>query len=316
VKKTSMDLVVGGSIVLSIFVLVASVLWLKEANVTSKQVEYAALFPDVSTLQIGDPVRANGVKVGSVHRIELHEDQVAVLLKVDKEIRLTDSSQIAVQNIGLMGERMVGVRLSKKGTPYTPLKKGSKDTTWIQGGFDTGISEALGMMGDVLVQVQGLVGSVEQIVDSTLGDPRFIASFQGIVARLDTVVRTTNELLAQNKPRVNRMMGDVAYIAADVRNLIDSNKSEINAIVDNGSIVAEKATFLLDEVDSIAVSIKNLLGDVENNQGTLRMLIEDEQLYRDLKKSLATLDTLVNDVKDDGLKLRLRVGFKKRKTRD
>ncbi len=312
-KKINMDLIVGGSILLSLFVLVASVLWLKEAKFTNQLVEYAILFPDVSTLQIGDPVRANGVKVGSVHRLKLRNDRVAVIIKVDRSLKLTDSCLVSVQNIGLMGERMVGVRLSQKGSPYQPIAKNDKDTTFIRGYFDTGIAEALGLMGNVLTRAEGLVRNLEMVIDSTVGDPRFSGNFQSIVSRLDTVVRATNDLIAQNKSRINRTVTDVSVIASDVRTLVDANDERITTLVDNGARIAEKAVLLVDEVDSIAVSIKTLLGDVEKKEGTLRMLIEDEQLYRDLKKSLSTLDTLINDVKDDGLKLKVRLGFRKKK---
>jgi len=65
-------------------------------------------------------------------------------------VPLTDSSKITVQNIGLMGERMVGVQLSGKGALCKPNGKGKNGTTYINGYFDTGIAEAMGMVGTVL----------------------------------------------------------------------------------------------------------------------------------------------------------------------
>jgi hypothetical protein len=41
--------------------------------------------------------------------------------------------------------------------------------------------------------------------------------------------------------------------------------------------------------------------------------MQDENLYASLKGSIQALDTLVKDVQDEGLKLRIKLGFKKGK---
>ena len=65
-KKSNMDIIVGGSILLAIFILVFGVLWLKESLVAKQMESYTILFPNVGTLQLGDPVMTNGVTKGRV----------------------------------------------------------------------------------------------------------------------------------------------------------------------------------------------------------------------------------------------------------
>jgi len=60
VKKSSMDLVVGASILLALFILIAGVLWLKEVSITRRMVSYTVLFPNIGALQGGDGVMVNG----------------------------------------------------------------------------------------------------------------------------------------------------------------------------------------------------------------------------------------------------------------
>jgi len=88
-----MELVVGGTILIALFILIAGVLWLKSTAITSTMVNYTILFPNVGTLQLGDPVVVNGVKKGKVHSIGLCGSKVAVLIKLEKDIVLTDSFQ-------------------------------------------------------------------------------------------------------------------------------------------------------------------------------------------------------------------------------
>ena len=311
VKKTNMDLAVGGFILVALVILIAGVLWLKEISVSSKMVSYSVLFPNVGTLQIGDPVMVNGVTKGSVKRIYLRGNEVAVILDVEQTVTLTDSCNYSVQNIGLMGERGIGIMISQAGNVITANTH--KDTTFLRGNFDTGIAEALGMMGTVLEEVQVLAGNVAAIVENTVGDSAFISLFKVLVARLDTISDVTQSLLVKNRPLIDKSIKNVSTASADLKQLLDKNSGHIDAIMANGHSLSTYSLSIAAKVETLTVSVQNVLDQMENGEGTLGMLMKDEQFYRDLKKTIANLDTLVNEVQDDALKLRIKLGFGRKK---
>ncbi len=304
---------VGASIFVALFILIAGVMWLKEISVAQKQVEYTALFPNVGALQKGDPINVNGVKRGHVAKMYLRGSEVAVIMKLDRNVALTDSTRIIVQNIGIMGERMIGIQLSSNGNAYETSEK--NDTTFIRGEFDSGIAEAMGMMGEVLADVQTLVGRVGLIVENTVGDTEFIYFFQELVSRLDTITRVADAMLVENRSGINRSIRNIQTLSADMKALVNDNRDQITSILDNGSQLVDHAVLIADRVDSIAVSVKGMLSGVESGQGSLGMLMNDEQFYTDLKSSVYKLDSLINDVDQNGLKLRVKFGFKRRKDR-
>jgi phospholipid/cholesterol/gamma-HCH transport system substrate-binding protein len=302
-----MELIVGGFILIALFILIAGVLWLKSSTVTRTMIEYSVMFPNVGTLQEGDPVVVNGVRKGAVANISLAGARVCVVIKLDKDVPLTDSCRIMVQNIGLMGERMVGILLSEKGKPCRPNAKGS--VVYLQGGFDSGIAEAMGMVGTVMNDVRTLIANVSTIVDSTMGDTAFVKAFRRIVSRLDTVTRLTQSLVRDNREKLNKSVTNIATVTSDIKELLDSNKAQLSTIVSNGTQLTRQALTIAGKVDSITGSLSTMVARIEKGQGSLGLLMTDEQFYRDLKKSIGDLDSLVNDVKEDGLKLRLKLGF-------
>jgi phospholipid/cholesterol/gamma-HCH transport system substrate-binding protein len=306
-----MDLVVGGSILAAAIILIASVLWLKELSVTAKRVKYTCVFPNIGTLQLGDPVMVNGVKKGRVLTIDLYKDSVAAVVELDKSILLTDSGKITVQNIGLMGERMVGIQLSHKGTPYAPSSKAHM--TYISGYFDSGIGEAMGMVGTVLAQVQVLVKNVEGIVQSTIGDTAFLVVFQNVVDRLDTLTLVAGNLVQKDGPKIDRAVSDLQSTASQMQQLIAANKADLETLIKNGSQLSENALAITNQLDTITVSVSGMLNDIQNGKGSLGMIMKDEGLYKNIKNSMQEIDTLLRDVQDDGLKLRIKVGFRKSK---
>ncbi len=309
-KKSEMDLIVGGSILISLLILIGGVLWLKDLKVTQSLVNYTVLFPNIGTLQMGDPVTVEGVKKGSVGGIRLQGDSVAVTIRLDKSIPLTDSSHIVVRNIGLLGERMIGIDLSSKGSRYKPTSKGSTPQH-IHGSFDPGIGEAMGMVGTVLGDVQVLVGEMAEIVDQTVGDTAFVGVFQDILGRLDRVTVLAESMLQDNKGDIENAIDNLHTVSVELQDVVEKNREGIDAIVQNGSDLTTEALAITDGLDSVLVSMRTMLTSIENGEGSLGMLIEDETFYRDLKKSIANVDTLVNEVKQDGLKLRVKLGFKK-----
>jgi len=314
VKRVNVDLAVGASILAALFILVAGLIWLKEMSVASQMVNYMVIFPEVGTLQVGDPVYVNGVKKGTVRSIELRGTEVGSILNLDKKINLTDSVRVSVVNVGLLGERGIGINLSSAGNRVNYIAPG-RDTTFIRGRFDTGISEAMGMLGTVLSEVETLVEGVTDVIYATIGDSAFIVQFHTLVERLDTTLVVANRLLKRNEPVLNATLSDLRVVSKDLRALIDRNTAGIDGLVADGGQLMTKGIVLVEQADSLVADVKAMLRKIEDGEGSLGKLYKDEDFYQEIKDIVRSLDTLVNEVQDDALKLRVRLGFGKKKTK-
>lgn len=313
-KKTNVDLIVGGSIITALFILIAGVLWLKEVSLSRKQVSYTVLFPEVGTLQVGDPISANGVQCGNVKSISLRGSQVAVVIEIDKKLVLTDSSKVTVQNIGLMGERGIGIAPSAKGIQLKPSS--NNDTTFIAGYFDTGIAEVMGMLGSILGEVQILTKNVNSVIDKTVGDSTFLTIFDRLVVRLDSISNLTEGILDKNKPLIDNTFKNINIVSSDLKTLLDKNSGHIDTIMKNGAELSSYAVTVVNRVDTLALSVQQMVKQIDSGKGSIGMLMKDEQFYKDLKKTVADIDTLINEVQYDALKLRIKLGFGKKKKKE
>jgi len=310
-KKTNVDLIVGASILSALFILIAGVIWLKEASIASKMVTYTVLFQEVGTLQHGDPVYANGVKKGTVAKIGLRGTQVAVVLNLDRSVPVTDSTRVAVINVGLLGERGIGATLTSAGKTVPPNT--ASDTVFIQGKFDTGISEAMGMLGSVLLDAETLIVSVTDVLRATVGDSVFISQFHTMIGRLDTITHVANRMLKRNEPVLNAAMADLKIVSSDLKALIDRNSAGIDNLVVSGGQLTTGGLALVARAESLVVSVQDVMQKIERGEGTLGKLYKDDAFYNELRYTIANLDTLVTDVKEDALRLRVRLGFGKKK---
>jgi phospholipid/cholesterol/gamma-HCH transport system substrate-binding protein len=311
VKKANADLIVGATILVALFILIAGVLWLKEALVARKMVSYTFLFSNVGTLQVGDPVMANGVTKGRVTAIRLRDEKVATVIDLEKEIIITDSARVVVQNIGLMGERGIGVLLASGGTPFKPSRK--KDTTFIEGYFDTGIAEAMGIMGTVLYEVKDLLDNIYTLMGSAVGDTDVFRPFRTLVKRLDTLSAVAEKLVVGNAPLITGSVRNLNSASAQLRNLLDRNSGNMESILKNGQELSAYSLTLAAKIDTLTASIQGVVKGIQNSKGALGMIINDREFSQDLRRTVADVDSLVSEVRSDALKLRVKLGFGSKK---
>lgn len=310
-KKSNTDLIVGSAILVAVVILIAGVLWLKEVSITRKMVSYSVLFPNVGTLQVGDPVMVNGVSKGSVSQIYLRHNEVATTIELEKDVRVTDSCRITVQNIGLMGERGIGLQIAEVGTTLHPIS--TNDTTFLRGTFDTGISEAIGMIGSVLGEVEVLAANVTSIVNQTIGDTSFVTLFKSLSLRLDSITAAAHGLIVDNQESIDVSIKNLKVASEQVNALLDHNRPDIDSIISNGKDITSQARIITTSVDSMTQSIRTILNRITSGEGTVGKLLQDSLFFSELKATVADLDTLVNSVQDDALKLRIKFGFGKNK---
>lgn len=304
-KKNNTELTVGIAIFLSLFILIAGVLWLKEASLSRKTVRYSILFPNIGSLQVGDPVKVNGVKQGTVTAISLNQTKVAVVITMDAAVRLTDQCIVTVQNVGLMGERMIGIQLAETGATIPP--NGKKEIRYIEGRFDTGIAEAMGMLGSVLNEALFLIDTVQSVVHQTVGDPRFITLFSTLVDRIDTMIYSMQHLIDNNETDIRTSITNITAITATLNQFLSHNSGTLNQIVLNGKELSSTALAVTNRADSMSQVLSRLVSEIESGKGSLGVLVKDESMVQNLRKSTQSLDSLLKDINKNGLLIRLKL---------
>ena len=296
-QKRNMNLVVGVVILLAIALLIGGVRFLSDAKFRNNTYDLPVLFDNIGTLTEGDPVKINGVKKGKVKKIELKGHRVLVVMAIDKKVQIAEDSRIVIQNIGLMGERMIGVQLGT-GKPIAP-------GTIIVGEFDSGIAEAMGMLGEVLVQVQGTVKDLQKVVENTVGDKEFAVTFRNIMDRLDNTTKILNGMIVYNKDALQGTIGDLTATASDVREFFENNKDRLNHTVTNVEEITIQTKDMLEKAKRISSNIEELVAMMNSDKSSVGRMLADTAFVNDLKTTMLNADSLIRQIRKKGVK----VGF-------
>jgi phospholipid/cholesterol/gamma-HCH transport system substrate-binding protein len=288
------NIVVGLFVILSLLILLFGVYFLKETVPGRKSDTYHVLFPQVSTLQDGDPVKVNGVKMGKVQGIELQGNRVRVNLKLDRGIKLPKDSDVRIQNIGLMGERQIGIIMGSS-NEYWPT--GSE----LEGNLDAGIAEAMGVAGEVFVESETLVRSLRNIMDSTVGKPEFVASFNNVVTQTEELSSRLNLFIREIDPKVKHSLANLEDASSRVHILLKDQEVPVKSIIQNGQEVSGKLREVVDKADRVADEMNRLLAKVNSSNSTLGAMLNDSTFYLELRGTLNSADSLFKHIEKKGL---------------
>jgi phospholipid/cholesterol/gamma-HCH transport system substrate-binding protein len=282
------ELKVGLLVVIGAAILVFAVWLAKGYRYGQEFYPVSVIFPEVGALASGDPVTVSGVTKGKVKKLDLHERGVLVTLDLSGDVILKEDATFAVKNIGLMGERFIAV---KAGTSDVKLDLSRP----AEGGFDAGIPEVMGMMGDVIQQLNQLVRKLDETVVSPATLDKFsrtVTNLQSLSARLDSASQKT-------VPKVTRAIDDFARLSEALRQGLDRNLVYVDTAVHNFDAASRRLIQMVADMEEASTRLKSFATDLDQSEGSLRLLMEDRRLYDDVRRAAQNLDSLVSDIRQD-----------------
>lgn len=257
--------------------------FLKGLNLFSSSNKYLISFKDISGLAVSSPIYADGYKVGVVKNIIYDYNNTGgtvVEAEIDNRLRIPKGSSAEIVS-DMLGNVKVNLLLATN-----PRERVNPGET-IQGGINDG---ALGQMKNMLPTVMQILPKVDSIVTSVnmlLANPAIAQSLQNVEAvtgNLTVTTRRLNNLLATLEGSVPGMMTRTDSILHNA-NTLAKNLNQIDVA---GTVA---------RVDETLANVEKFTEQLNNNQGTLGLLMRDPALYNNLNSTMRSADSLLIDLK-------------------
>lgn len=280
------EIQVGVTVLVALGTLLWGVSWLKDFQSKGNVRTWHVRFPQTGGLGQSDEVQVNGIRKGAVLDMKLVRDYVIVDLGLAKDVVLTRSSQVAIRNVGMMGEKVIAVDLNADGPAYA-------ETDTIQGVYELGMGEVMASMGNTVTSVADLATELRSLTMVLNKD-------DNLAATLRNFRQTSEELrsvVAENRKSLRSTLDDFSSAAKTAKGLTTDREAELRRSLDQFSKAAENMSVLSGRLDSLRASIQSVTGKVERGEGTLGKLVNDDKLYNDVNSSVQSLKTLIEDVK-------------------
>lgn len=265
---------------------------------TTDNVFYAR-YDNVEGLEQSSTVTINGLKVGQVDEIKPITDRsgkihFVVKVTVDDAFQFSKKSTLEIFEPGLMSAKQIKINLAY-GTPL------AKDGDTLLGNFKLSMMNNISsQVAPVKDQLQVVLKRVDSLANnaSLMFDDQNRAEIKALLMNLNRTVssfegtsRQTNALLANNDPRVQRMLENANLATISARTAIDKygrvaeqvDVQKLNNTIDKLSITSEK--------------LNSVISGIQNGEGSLGKLTKDEELYHNLNTASSNLNRLIEDMK-------------------
>ncbi len=300
--KINNETKIGVMAVVGVTLLVLGFNFLKGKSFFKKEKYIYAVYQDVQGLVKSNPVVINGLQVGRVENIDGGKDlkRIVVTVNLTKDINIPSNS-LAVINPNLLGSPSLEIQL---GNASNYLKNGDTLLTTLSGGaFD----EALKLINPVLYEVRNAVKSLDSVLHVVTGvfDPATKNNIKGIVLNLNT----TTALLAVSASSLQKLLNvQNGALASSLNNVnsftanLKSNNEKLNSILENAQKASAKFADidLKKTLDTLNVAVENFKEGSEkinSKDGSLGLLLNDKQLYNNLKSTADKVNILLDDIR-------------------
>ena len=255
--------------IVAIVVLFIGMQFLKGMSVFSTNDVYYASFKDISGLSTSSPVYANGYRVGVVQGIDYDyqtPDHIVAMLDLDPQLKITKGTTAEISS-DLLGN----VRLELH---FAPVQNGilSEGDT-IEGAREQGLMSKAGEMVPQVEQMLPKLDSILTSIKALMADPA-----------LSGTLNNAEQLTAQLGREVPAMMEKAEGVLTNAETLT-GNLSQLDLAA------------TMQKVDATLANVEQLTATLNSPKGTVGLLMNDAQLYKNINATMRDVDSLLVDFK-------------------
>jgi len=284
--KLSEEAKVGLMITVSFTVFIVMIAMLAKINISRSGYTLRVYYSFLNDLRVGAPVKiAGGIKIGYVDTIKQSGEKTEVDVWIEKKYPLVKNTRFAIFTSGLIGEKYVNVFVPPSsdveefladGDVVYGLDPASFDQMMMT--FQTFMQDESG--GQVLAEIfqnsKKFVGNLNKIADENRYDVR-----QSII--------TTKEMIASLNMQSQVMMGNINKFSKNMADLSEQNKDDINITLRN--------------LSEVSANLNKIVFRIEKGRGTLGRLLNEEDIYNNLRDASISAKDLCRQLKQDPSKL-------------
>jgi phospholipid/cholesterol/gamma-HCH transport system substrate-binding protein len=292
--KISNETKVGALTAIAITVLILGFNFLKGKSASGKDVY--AVFPNVEKLTTSNPVFINGLQVGKVTAMKEKDKNlsgIVVTITLTKDLNIPRNS-VATLSSELLGTTAVNVFLGN-GNDY--LKEGDTIRT----------ERSLGLTDKLQASIDPAISNINKTLQSmddvlqklnTILDPNTRNNLQGIVANMAVSTASLQKLLNTETGMLAKTIGNLNTITTDfARNgpKIDSTFSNLQSATDK--LAKARIDEAINSLNRTMAKLEGAIGKLDSKDGTAGLLLNDRQLYDEVRRTNRSLTILLDDLR-------------------
>ena len=298
--KINNETKVGILAVAAILVLVFGFNFLKGKQIFKKQPILFAVFKELGSLEKSNVVKINGLPIGTVYDfapVNKEVDSIIVEIHLNRDVNIPDNS-IALIDGSVLSAAYITI---EKGPSNKFLASGDTIMTRLDAGLlaslKTQITPTITRVNETVDSLKLVLGSVNSLFDPTTNGnvKSMIANLAVSSAYLQRMLNTESGMVAQAVGNLNSVTGNLAknndQVSQAIRNVELTTGNLANARIQE-TVAALEGT-----VNELKGTINRFDKNLNNSNGTLGKLMNDQKLYDQMNRTALSLEILLDDLR-------------------
>lgn len=284
--KLNREAKVGFVISLSFTIFILIIALLAKISVSRSGYELGIYFGFLNDLKVGAPVNiAGGIQIGQVTEIKQSGEKTEVVVWIDNKYRMIKDTKFAIFTKGMIGSKYINVFVPPSTNIDNFLQDGDRVYGIDPASFDQMMLVFQGFMqdqsgGELLAEIfknsKQFIENLNSISKENKGD-----------VRQTVLVTKASVFLFSQQMRL--FMDELNRFTGNMAGLSEKNKQDVTIIVKNMS--------------EISSNMNKIIQRLEQGRGSLGKLMNDEEIYYNLKEASESAKDLFGNLKEDPSKL-------------
>jgi len=293
--KINKEVKVGIIAVIIISIAIWGYSFLKGKNLLSTNDAYYAIYENIDGLEEASPVMLSGLKIGIVESIKIHDvyrDKIVVRFSIEEDIKLPKNTKATIVSASLIAGKAIKINFSKSMDFYA-----AGDT--IIGVLE---KDLISSLSDELIPVKNKIENLVVSIDTVLAifDNQRRDNLKESLDNINKITEEFEELIDSENSKLASILNNAESISFNLRN----NNEQISNILENFSNISDsleqaniKTTIL--NANKTLAEFSKISKKINNGEGTIGLLINNDSLYNNLNSLSADLDSLVIDLNEN-----------------
>ncbi len=304
--KNKTEIAVGALTIIGIIAFILGYKFLKGEDVFTKSKFVVCVADRTSGLLPSNEVLENGVPIGRVSEIALsrsatYPNKALFILKLNSDVDVPKDSKFSVVALDMLGK--MGIELIRGTSSTIASEKDTLPCTALGNSIDQAVDLVTQMkpkLDSLMLSVTGLVTNMNNSLGS--GENNLLKKAMGdLSATLQSVNKLSTNLdntFTAEKDNLHGILTNVNKLTAT----FNKETGKIDSILSNFNTLSGKLAKI--DLEATVGSAKNTLEQlqltlkkVNEGDGSIAKLLNDDALHTDITNTLTTLTDLLNDLK-------------------
>lgn len=282
VRGKNQELWVGLFVIIGTLTTVYLLLTLTDAAMFRGRYIVSSTVKDASGVRKGDPVQMRGVGIGRVQKFLINANGVKVYLEIEGEYStIPADSHVELVSAGLLGGMVARVI---PGTATELARNGSELAGEIPASIQQQADDIAGEAKKTLTRVQTL-----------LSDP-MIKDTQSSIKELDSLLKRLSSIAAEQQKELKTLTTSMREASQNIEKA--TSREEIDRAMKRLDTLSASAERTSVTIESSTKALDAVLGRIQRGEGTLGKLSTDDTLYKNLNKTLESVDATALEAKN------------------